>query len=189
MEKVELIDVGPRDGLQSQSKIITTEDKIEFISRLARAGVKRIEVASFVNPKRVPQMADVDDLIARLPRIKNARYIGLVLNEKGLDRALETDLDEINCAIVTTDTFCQRNQGKTSKEMLVSLERMVKFASDRKRFFGVTIAASFGCPFEGVVDPNKVLDLAKSLVACGVDEISIADTIGVAVPTQVTSQR
>ena len=185
MEKVELIDVGPRDGIQSQSKIITTEDKIEFISRLAEAGVERIEVASFVNPKRVPQMADVDDLITRLPRYKNTRYIGLVLNEKGLDRALDTDLDEINCATVTTDTFCQRNQGKTSKEMLVSLERMIKLVSDRKRFFGVTIAASFGCPFEGVVEPKKVLKIVKFLVACGVDEISIADTIGVAVPTQV----
>ena len=186
MKKIELVDVGPRDGIQSQSTIVSTSDKIELISRLADSGVKRIEVASFVNPKRVPQMADVELLIESLPKIKETKYIGLVLNEKGLERALDTDLDEINCATVTTDTFCQRNQGKTSQEMMNALGRMTTIAKKKNRFFGVTIAAAFGCPFEGEVDPTKVLEIAKNLIGLGVDEISIADTIGVAVPTQVT---
>ena len=131
-------------------------------------------------------MADTDLLIKSLPRIENTKYIGLVLNEKGLDRALDTDLDEINCATVTTDTFCQRNQGKTSHEMMSSLERMINLAKKNNRFFGVTIAAAFGCPFEGEVSPDRVVELAKNLMELGVDEISVADTIGVAVPTQVT---
>ena len=186
MKKIELVDVGPRDGIQSQSAIVNTSDKIKLISGLADSGVRRIEVASFVNPKRVPQMADVDLLIKNLPRIENTKYIGLVLNEKGLERALDTELDEINCATVTTNTFCQRNQGKTSDEMMSSLVRMINLAKRNNRFFGVTIAAAFGCPFEGEVSPDRVVEIAKNLMGLGVDEISIADTIGVAVPTQVT---
>ena len=138
MKNIELVDVGPRDGIQSQSTIVNTSDKIKLISGLADSGVRRIEVASFVNPKKVPQMADVDLLIKNLPKIENTKYIGLVLNEKGLERALDTELDEINCATVATDTFCQRNQGKTSHEMMLSLVSMINLAKKNNRFFGVT---------------------------------------------------
>ena len=184
--RIEIVDVGPRDGLQSQAELLTTDTKLQFISNLIDAGLRRIEVASFVNPKRVPQMADVDELIAKLPfGEKGVKFIGLVLNEQGLSRALATMVDEINCVIVTTDTFCQRNQGKTALEMLESTKNMARIAQTEKRFFGVTIGASFGCPFEGEVSPLRVLDLVKSLLDMGVDEISLADTIGAAAPSDV----
>ena len=118
-ERAEIVDVGPRDGLQSQPKILGTETKIILIQRLIDAGIKRIEVASFVNPKRVPQMADADDVIAGLPKYDDVSYIGLVLNEKGFDRALLSGIDQINCVAVATDTFCERNQGKTAGKLVL----------------------------------------------------------------------
>ena len=185
-ETIEIVDVGPRDGLQSQPQLVDTETKIEFIGRLIAAGIRRLEVVSFVNPKRVPQMADADAVIARLPRHNDIRYIGLVLNEKGLDRALATDLDQINCVTVTTDTFCERNQGKSAAAMLDTVAAMALRAQRARRFFGVTIAATFGCPFEGEVDVSRVVAIARRLTDMGVDEISLADSIGVAVPSDVT---
>lgn len=184
-ERAEIVDVGPRDGLQSQPKILGTETKIILIQRLIDAGIKRIEVASFVNPKRVPQMADADDVIAGLPKYDDVSYIGLVLNEKGFDRALLSGIDQINCVAVATDTFCERNQGKTAGKMLDVIEGISIQAREADRFFGVTIAASFGCPFEGEVSPNVVGEITRRLVDMGVDEISLADTIGVAVPSDV----
>ena len=184
-ERVEIVDVGPRDGLQSQPKILDTDTKIALIERLIDAGIKRLEVASFVNPKRVPQMADADELIRRLPRRDDVSYIGLVLNEKGFDRALASGIEQINCVTVTTDTFCQRNQGKSSAEMLDVIESIARRAQDAGKFFGVTIATSFGCPFEGEVRPELVVDIVRRLVDMGADEIAFADTIGVAVPSDV----
>lgn len=185
-EFVEIVDVGPRDGLQSQPELVDTATKLELINRLVKAGVRRLEVTSFVNPKRVPQMADADAVIAGLPRVEGVNYIGLVLNDKGLTRALETDVDQLNCAVVTTDTFCQKNQGQDAKDMLDIVVGMAKRAQDARRFFGVTIAASFGCPFEGEVSPDVVVELARALAGAGVDEIALADSIGVAVPSDVT---
>ncbi len=182
---IEMVDVGPRDGLQSQPMLVDTATKLSFIERLVAAGIRRIEVASFVNPKRVPQMADADAVIRELPRHAGVRYIGLVLNDQGLSRALETDIDQINCAVVTTDTFCQRNQGRTSAEMLDVVASMAGRAQAASRFFGVTIAASFGCPFEGEVAPARVVEIARRLADMGVAEIALADTIGVAVPSDV----
>ena len=184
-ERAEIVDVGPRDGLQSQPKILDTETKLILIQRLIDAGIKRIEVVSFVNPKRVPQMADADDVITGLPKHDDVTYIGLVLNEKGFDRALTSGIDQINCVAVATDTFCQRNQGKTAGKMLDVIEGISIQAREASRFFGVTIAASFGCPFEGEVSPNVVGEIARRLADMGVDEISLADTIGVAVPSDV----
>lgn len=184
--QVEIIDVGPRDGLQSQPRLVDTDTKVEFIGRLVDAGIRRLEVASFVNPKRVPQMADADAVVRRLPRRDGVRYIGLVLNEQGLERALESGVEQINCATVTTDTFCQRNQGKTVDQMQLAVATLARRAQDAGRFFGVTIAASFGCPFEGEVDPQRVVAIARELVDRGVDEIALADSIGVAVPSDVS---
>lgn len=183
---VEIVDVGPRDGLQSQPELVDTETKLELIGRLADAGIRRMEVASFVNPKRVPQMADADEIVRRLPRRDGVSYIGLVLNEKGLARALDSAVDQVNCATVTTDTFCQRNQGKNAGEMLDTVIAMAQQAQAAKRFFGVTIAASFGCPFEGEVAPEQVVGIAARLADAGVDEIALADSIGVAVPSEVS---
>ena len=184
-KQVEIVDVGPRDGLQSQPKLLDTDTKVALIERLIDAGVRRLEVTSFVNPKRVPQMADADQVVARLPRHEGVDYIGLVLNERGFERALASGVDQINCAAVTTDTFCQRNQGKTSAEMLGVITGIAQRAQNARKFFGVTIAASFGCPFEGEVAPEVVLEITRRLVDMGVDEIAYADSIGVAVPTDV----
>lgn len=184
-ERVEIVDVGPRDGLQSQPQLLDTETKLALIERLIDAGVRRLEVASFVNPKRVPQMADADAIIARLPRRLGVKYIGLVLNEQGFERALASGVEQINCAAVATDSFCLRNQGKTSAEMLTVIAGLARRAQQTKKFFGVTIAAAFGCPFEGEVAPATVVAIAEHLHAMGVDEIALADTIGVAVPSEV----
>ena len=184
-QRVEIVDVGPRDGLQSQPQLLDTDHKLAFIERLIDAGVQRLEVASFVNPKRVPQMADADAIIARLPRRPGVRYIGLVLNEQGFERALSCGVEQANCAAVATDSFCLRNQGKTSGEMLDVIAGLARRAQQEKKFFGITIAAAFGCPFEGEVAPATVVAIAQRLHAMGVDEIALADTIGVAVPSEV----
>ena len=185
VKQIEIVEVGPRDGLQSQPVLIDTDTKLEFIGRLVDAGLRRLEVASFVNPKRVPQMADADEVIARLPRRDGVRYIGLVLNDKGFERALASGIDQINSVAVASDTFCQRNQGVTSAEMLAAIAGMARSARGAGRYFGVTIAAAFGCPFEGEVPAARVLDMVKACLDVGVSEIALADTIGVAVPSQV----
>ncbi len=185
-ENIEIVDVGPRDGLQSQPQLVDTQTKISLIKRLIAAGIRRLEAVSFVNPKRVPQMADADAVIEQLPRHEDVSYIGLVLNEKGLERALDTDIDQLNCVMVTTDTFCQRNQGKNASDMLEAIAAMALTAQRSRRFFGVTVAATFGCPFEGEVAVDTVVNIVQRLAAMGIDEISLADSIGVAVPSDVT---
>ena len=185
-ELVEIVDVGPRDGIQSQSTLLDTDTKLEFIERLIDAGVRRIEVASFVNPKRVPQMADVDELISRLQRRDEAQFIGLVLNRRGFDRAAESGIDQINCTTVASETFCQRNQGTSVAEMYQTIREIAVEAQAAKQFIGVTIAASFGCPFEGEISPQRVATMARQFADLGVDEIALADTIGVAVPSDVS---
>lgn len=185
-EHIDIVDVGPRDGLQSQPTLLDTETKLDLIGRLVAAGVRRLEVASFVNPKRVPQMADADEIARRLPQRDGVRYIGLVLNEQGFERALASGIAELNCAAVTTDTFCRRNQGKSSAEMLDVIAGLAHQVQAARRFFGVTIAASFGCPFEGEVAPATVVDIARRLADMGVNEIALADSIGVAVPSDVS---
>jgi hydroxymethylglutaryl-CoA lyase len=182
---VEVVEVGPRDGLQSQPTLVDTQTKLEFIARLVDAGVRRLEVASFVNPKRVPQMADADEVIARLPRRPGVRYIGLVLNQRGFERAAASAIDQINSVAVASDTFCRRNQGVDSAEMFEAIRGMAREAAVQGRFFGVTIAAAFGCPFEGEVPQARVLDMVRRYAGLGVAELALADTIGVAVPDQV----
>ena len=182
----EIVEVGPRDGLQSQPTLLDVETKIEFITRLLDAGHTRLEVASFVNPKRVPQMADADELIRRLPRRAGVKYIGLVLNQRGFERALDSGIEQINSVDVASETFCQRNQGASTAQTHQTIAEMARTAQAARQFFGVTIAASFGCPFEGRVAPAVVLDRVRRYVDMGVDEIALADSIGVAVPTQVT---
>ena len=182
---VDLIEVGPRDGLQSQPKILDTDTKLAFIDRLIGAGARRIEVISFVNPKRVPQMADADELVRRLPPHPEVRYIALALNRRGFERAAEAGLTEIHTAVVASDTFSERNQGvlpEVSMDLVADLAPLARAAGIK---FGVTVSAAFGCPFEGRVAPSRVVEIVARLAAVGVDEIALADTIGVAVPVQV----
>lgn len=186
-DTVELVEVGPRDGLQSQPTLVDTATKLAFIERLVNAGHTRLEVVSFVNPKRVPQMADADEVMASLPQRPGVNYIGLVLNQKGFERAMASPLQQINSVDVASDTFCQRNQGTTPAAMFEAISLMAREAEAAGRFFGVTIAASFGCPFEGVVNPDRVVAMVQRYVDLGVSEIALADTIGVAVPSQVSA--
>lgn len=183
--KIEIVEVGPRDGLQSLSVALDVDTKIAFIERLVAAGLRRVEVASFVNPKRVPQMADAERIAARLPRRDGVKYIGLVLNERGLERALASGVDQINTVAVASDSFCRRNQGVDAAAMLRAIAGMARAARAARRDFGVTVAVAFGCPFEGEIPPARVLDIVKICLDMSVDEIALADTIGVAVPSPV----
>lgn len=184
-EAVEIVEVGPRDGLQSQPTLVSTGDKLEFITRLVDAGIRRLEVASFVNPKRVPQMADADAVIAGLPVRAGVSYIGLVLNRKGFDRALETGIGEINGVVIPSDTFAMKNQGTTAKGLVDFVRDIVPEARASGVRCGVTISAAFACPFEGEIPRDRVTGLARTLADLGVDEIGIADTIGMAGPSDV----
>ncbi len=183
---IELVEVGPRDGLQSEPEVMSTEVKVALIERLVDAGLKRIEVASFVNPKRVPQMADAEAVLAALPARDDVHYVGLVLNRKGFDRALAAGCKEIGMVTVATDSFAQRNQGMSAADTIAAWEEIAPLAHAAGIRAQVTISVAFGCPFEGAVDPQRVVDIATRLARSNPLEIAIADTIGVAVPAQVT---
>lgn len=183
---VEIVEVGPRDGLQNEPGVLPMAVKREFIARIVGAGASRIEVASFVNPRRVPQMADADELVRSLPRHAGVRYIGLVLNRRGFDRALAAGCDEIGMVVVATDTFNLRNQGATTRESIDAWLEMARAAKDAGVRAQVTISASFGCPYEGEVAPDKVVAIARECAAGDPVEIAVADSIGAGVPAQVT---
>lgn len=191
-KKIELIEVGARDGLQNETVTVGTADKLSMITGLLDAGIKRIEVASFVHPKRVPQMADAEAVIAGLPNRKNVSYIGLCLNKRGILRAIETraggarGVDEAGCVLVVTDTFGQKNQGQTVAEGLRENKEMIALARSEGLVPQITLSAAFGCPFEGEVDPQHVVDVVAQIAEAEPTEIALADTIGVAVPGQVT---
>lgn len=185
---VEIIEVGPRDGLQSESQVLPTDTKVEFIRRLADAGLPRIEVASFVNPKRVPQMADAEAVLAALAASPiHAGQIGLVLNRRGFDRALAAGCREVGMAIAASESFSQRNQGCSVDEGVAAWLDIAAAARAAGIRAQVTISTAFGCPFEGEVPAARVRDIAHRLAAAEPVEIAVADTIGVAVPTQVTA--
>ncbi|MEE8258621.1 MAG: hydroxymethylglutaryl-CoA lyase, partial [Sphingomonadales bacterium] len=189
-KSVDIVEVGPRDGLQNEQVPFSTKNKLDLIGQAVAAGARRIEVTSFVHPKIVPQMADAENLVASLPENSAVTYIGLVLNGHGLERALATraggrGIDEIGCVAVVTDTFADRNQGQTSQESIDISKEIIRRAKTDGLLAQVTLSAAFGCPFEGVIDPARVIDIVKSLAEAGPFEIAIADTIGVAVPSQV----
>lgn len=188
MQSVQICEVSPRDGLQNEDVLIATDDKVELVQRAVLAGARRIEVTSFVHPGRVPQMADAEEVMAGVPRGLDVRYAGLVMNARGLDRALTAGVDEINVVVVATDTFCQRNQGMSTEEAVDMAARLV--ADGRAAGVGttVTIGASFGCPFEGEVPMDRLREVVARTVASGPDEIALADTIGVAVPSEITQR-
>jgi hydroxymethylglutaryl-CoA lyase len=182
--RVTIVEVGPRDGLQNENVILSAEDKVELIRRSVASGIRRIEAVSFVNPKRVPQMADAEAVMAAVPRRPEVSYIGLVLNRRGLDRALTTGVNEVNVVVPATDTFCVRNQGCTTSEMIDAWDDIAASAGTGVRK-SVTISVAFGCPFEGETPPERVVEVARRAYAAGADEIAIGDTIGVGVPAQV----
>ncbi|QYE33784.1 hydroxymethylglutaryl-CoA lyase [Polymorphobacter sp. PAMC 29334] len=189
---VQVVEVGPRDGLQNEREVIDTPAKIALINRVIDAGARRIEVASFVNPRRVPQMADGDAVIAALPDRKDVSYIGLCLNLRGVERAIASrdggarGVDEAGCVLVASDTFGIRNQGQTIVEGIAANRDMLAAAKRAGLVPQVTISAAFGCPFEGDVPAQRIVDLAKAMAEAGAVEIALADTIGVGVPAQVS---
>lgn len=188
MTAVEICEVSPRDGLQNEDVLISTEDKVELVERAIRAGARRIEVTSFVHPKRVPQMADAEDVMAAVPRMDGVSYAGLIMNARGLERALTAKVDEINVVVVATDTFCERNQGMTTWEACDAAAVLVVEARAAGVRSTVTIGASFGCPFEGEVSVSRLRSVLDRVVDAGPDELALADTIGVAVPSGVTER-
>lgn len=185
--QITLVEVGPRDGLQSEPDVLPTETKVELIGRLVAAGLRRIEVASFVHPKLVPQMADAEAVMAALPRVPNVQYIGLVLNRKGFDRARAAGCTEIGMVTAATDRFAQRNHGASVEETIRAWEEIAPLAHAASIRAQVTVSVAFGCPFEGEVAPDRVVEIVRRLARSNPLEIALADTIGVAVPTQVTA--
>ncbi|GAA1777664.1 MULTISPECIES: hydroxymethylglutaryl-CoA lyase [Streptomonospora] len=184
-QQVEIVEVGPRDGLQNEETPLPPARKVELIERLLAAGARRIEAVSFVNPRRVPQMAGAEEVMAAVPRREGVSYIGLVLNRRGLDRALEAGVDEVNVAIPATDGFCRRNQGCSVEEMNDAFAGIAAASADAGVPISATVSTAFGCPFDGETDPERVVEVARRAAEAGAVEIALADTIGVGVPRQV----
>jgi len=182
-----MVEVGPRDGLQNESVLFTTSQKLELIGRALDAGVRRIEATSFVNPKLVPQMADADAVAAGIPRRDGVIFIGLVLNKRGALRAIEAGMDELGAVCSASDGFAARNQGTTSDASLAMCCEVVRLARAHGRRAQITISTAFGCPFDGEVDPLRVVEMARAAAPVGPVEVAIADTIGVASPGEVAS--
>ena len=178
-------DVGPRDGLQNEARSLEASVRAELCDRLAAAGVGRIEAASFVNPRLVPQMAGAEEVMSALHRKRGVTYAGLVLNEKGYERAVAAGVDEIHYAFAATDEFGRRNQNATVDQGLQTALAMVARARADHMRITVTLSVAFGCPFEGPVAATKVLGIVEKLMTVPADEICLADTIGVGVPSQV----
>jgi len=191
MSDLEIVEVGARDGLQNEKVLFSTEDKLKLITDAMAAGAKRLEVASFVHPKLVPQMADAEAVIEGLPDDPSVTYIGLVLNKRGYFRAVETKsngrrgVDEVGAVAIASDTFGAKNQGQTSAESVEISKDIVKLAKKDGLTAQVTISTSFGCPFEGQIEASHVIDMVKSIAEAEPREIALADTIGVGGPGQV----
>jgi (R)-citramalyl-CoA lyase len=183
--QVQIVDVGPRDGLQNEEKILPPETRAELCDRLAAAGVSRIEAASFVNPKKVPQMAGAEEVVAAIDRRPGTSYAGLVLNEKGYERAVQAGVDEVRYAFPVTETFARRNQNSTVAAATDLAGRLTQRARLDGVRVSITLSAAFGDPFEGRVEPAHVLDIVEKVAQAAPDEIVLADTIGVGVPKGV----
>ena len=184
---IEIVDVSPRDGLQSQPVLLSVGHKLELINRLIDAGIRRMEAVSFVNPKRVPQMADAEEVVRGLPQRDDVTFIGLVLNLRGFERAVACNIDEINCAVVASDTFNLRNQGATTEQTMAVIKEITREVQAAGINMGVTVSAAFGCPFEGEMPMEKVVRLVQRLAAMGYSAMSLADTIGAAGPSDVAA--
>ena len=185
MGAVTIVEVSPRDGLQNETVILPTDAKVELVTRLVDAGARRVEAVSFAHPKLVPAMADAEAVMARVPRRAGVSYAGLVLNRRGLDRALAAGVDEVNVVVGVTDEFSERNQNMPTAEAMRQAVEVVAGAKDAGLVTTLTLSVAFGCPFAGEVDPGRVVALAVEAARSGVDEIALGDTIGVGVPAQV----
>ena len=186
-DRVRIYEVGPRDGLQNEAGPIPLDTKLEFIARLARAGLTEIEVTSFVSPRVIPQLADADELLGRLPRHAAVRYPVLVPNERGMARAEAAGAEALAVFTAATDAFTERNIGMTVDESLAAFEPVLRRAADLGWWRRAYVSTAFGCPYTGAVDPHQAVNVATRLLEIGVDEVCFGDTIGVGVPVQVTA--
>ncbi|WP_017607961.1 hydroxymethylglutaryl-CoA lyase [Nocardiopsis xinjiangensis] len=185
-ERVQIVEVGPRDGLQNEDRTLPVQDRVELVERAVAAGADRVETVSFVNPRRVPQMAGAEEIMASLSEPARAASIGLVLNRKGLDRALEAGVGEVNVAVPATDGFSVRNQGTTVEAMLETLAGIDGALAGTGVSLSVTVSTAFGCPFDGEVPAERVVEVVRRIADTSAEEIALADTIGVGVPRQVS---
>ena len=189
--RVEIVEVSPRDGLQSEGAIVSTDQKVDLIARLATAGLRRIEAVSFVDPQRVPQMADAAALMdalnrpGTLPHRDDIILAGLVLNSRGLQRALDAGVDEINVVVVASDTYAERNQGRPTAGLVDVWHEVGAAARSAGLLTSVTVAAAFGCPYEGQLPTARLAEVIDAICRLPPDELSLADSIGVAVPSDV----
>jgi hydroxymethylglutaryl-CoA lyase len=182
---VQIVEVGPRDGLQNEAQIIPTEKKLAFIEALVESGLKEIEVASFVHPKAVPQMADADLLVSRLPKISDVVFSALVPNQKGLERALQSGIKKIAVFTAASETFNQKNIRMSIQESLIEFEKVVSSAIKESVTVRGYVSTAFVCPYEGDVSKKKVLEITQALLDMGVEQVSLGDTIGAATPRDV----
>ncbi|MFT9598273.1 hydroxymethylglutaryl-CoA lyase [Mesobacillus sp.] len=180
-EKVEIIEVGPRDGLQNEKSFVPTEVKKEFINSLKNAGVKEMELTSFVSPKWVPQMSDAAEIVADCLD-SNTRNIVLAPNKKGIERVYMTDCKAVAVFVGVSNTFNQKNINKTTTESLAEVLPLIAELKSKDYFVRACISTAFYCPYEGKIDEDEVLALCGEFVEAGVDELSVADTIGMAAP-------
>jgi hydroxymethylglutaryl-CoA lyase len=183
--RVTLYEVGPRDGLQNESRMVPTADKIAFIDALSASGLGHIEIPSFVNPTWIPQLADAGDVARGIRRRPGIVYSALVPNRKGLEAALEAGMSEIAVFLSASETHNRKNVNKTITETLRAFEEVVEPASARGVGVRAYVSTVYGCPYEGAVDPRRVIELTRTLREMGVYQVSLGDTIGVANPAQV----
>jgi hydroxymethylglutaryl-CoA lyase len=191
---IQIVEVGPRDGLQNEKTVLEPAVRADFVQRLEEAGAKRIEAVSFVHPKYVPQMAGAEEVMAALRRTEGRSRIGLVLNGKGYDRALDTAVDEVNVAMSATDGFGLKNQGLGVDQQVQMLSEIIAGRANAEGAPGATpklsatLSCVWGCPFDGEVSVQQVSELVARIAALGVEEIALADTIGVGDPWSVTEK-
>jgi isopropylmalate/homocitrate/citramalate synthase len=184
-QHIEIVDVGPRDGLQNETQVLSPSKRIELTRKLVAAGLKRVEAVSFVHPARVPQMAGAEEVIAGLEPRSGVFYAGLVLNEKGFDRAIASGVRDIRYAFPVTETFCQRNQNSSVQQAIELAAALTRKARKENVNFAVILATAFGCPFEGRVSAAQVLNVAERVLETPPDELILADTIGTGNPNRV----
>lgn len=181
-----LVEVAPRDGLQNEATPLATATKIELVRRLAAAGLRSIEVASFVSPTHVPQMADAEEVASSLADLAGVDQIALVVNDRGFERAVAAGIRHVRLVVAASETMNRRNANRTPAETMVAYQRFLDQGREAGVRVGGVVAVAFGCPFEGAVDPGRALELGAEFMALGAAEVDFADTAGMAVPTQVT---
>ncbi|MCL0065844.1 hydroxymethylglutaryl-CoA lyase [Dehalococcoidia bacterium] len=185
-KKAEIVEVGPRDGFQNEPVFIPTEQKIRILDQLSETGLRRIETTSFVHPKAIPQLANAAEVMAAIVRKERVRYMALIPNVKGIERALQAEVKEIDLVVSASESHNNNNLNMPIADSLQALREVARIALDNGMMIRGSIATAFGCPFEGWVPPQKVEEIVREYLAMGVYEIGLADTVGMANPLQVS---